>query len=84
MGCGPGTDTIPLAHYVGVSGQIVGVDYDAEMIAEADQRALKAGVSAWVTHKRADAIALPIILSMDVDQGFVEMPEVHSGATSFR
>ena len=59
LGCGPATDTIPLAHYVGVSGQIVGVDCDAEMIAEADQRALKAGVSAWVTHKRADAIALP-------------------------
>ncbi len=59
VGCGPGTDTIPLAQWVGSSGQVIGVDYDATMIAEAEQRAQKAGVSAWVTHKRADAIALP-------------------------
>ncbi len=59
VGCGPGTDTIPLAQWVGSSGQVIGVDSDAEMIAEADQRALKAGVSAWVTHKHADAITLP-------------------------
>ncbi len=59
VGCGPGTDTIPLAQYVGSSGQVIGIDYDAEMIAEANQRALKAGVSTWVTHKRADAVELP-------------------------
>src|SRR5512143_679639 len=59
VGCGPGTDTIPLAQCVTASGQVVGADNDAEMIAEADQRALKAGVSAWVTHKCADAMALP-------------------------
>jgi len=59
LGCGPGTDTIPLAQCVGPSGQVVGVDYDAEMIAEADQRAQKAGVSACVKHERADATALP-------------------------
>jgi ubiquinone/menaquinone biosynthesis C-methylase UbiE len=59
VGCGPGTDTIPLAQCVGSLGQVIGVDYDAEMITEADQRALNAGVSAWVTHKRADAMALP-------------------------
>jgi ubiquinone/menaquinone biosynthesis C-methylase UbiE len=59
VGCGPGTDTIPLAQCVGSSGRVIGVDYDAEMITEADQRALRAGVSSWVTHKRADAMALP-------------------------
>src|SRR5512136_1640415 len=59
VGCGPGTDTIPLAQWVGSSGQVIGVDHDAEMIAEAEQRALKAGISAWVAHERADAIALP-------------------------
>ena len=59
VGCGPGTDTISLARYVGPSGQVVGVDHDPDMIAEADQRALKAGVSARVQHKRADATALP-------------------------
>jgi ubiquinone/menaquinone biosynthesis C-methylase UbiE len=59
VGCGPGTDTIPLAEQVRPSGQIIGVDYDEKMIAEAEQRAQKGGVSAWVIHKCADAIELP-------------------------
>ena len=59
VGCGPGTDTIALAPSVGPSGQVIGVDHDADMIAEAEKRAQKAGVSAWVTHERADATALP-------------------------
>lgn len=59
VGCGPGTDTIPLAQWVGTSGQVIGVDYDADMIAEAEKRALEAEVSGWVIHKHADAIALP-------------------------
>jgi ubiquinone/menaquinone biosynthesis C-methylase UbiE len=59
VGCGPGTDTIPLAQQVTPSGRIVGVDYDENMIAEAEQRAQKAGVSGWVIHKCADAIELP-------------------------
>jgi ubiquinone/menaquinone biosynthesis C-methylase UbiE len=58
-GCGPGTDTIPLAQRVGAWGQVIGIDYDADMIAEAEKRALEAGVSAWVVHKHADALALP-------------------------
>jgi ubiquinone/menaquinone biosynthesis C-methylase UbiE len=59
VGCGPGTDTIPLAQQVRPSGQIIGVDYDAEMIAEAEKRAQNARVSAWVIHKCADANELP-------------------------
>jgi ubiquinone/menaquinone biosynthesis C-methylase UbiE len=59
VGCGPGTDTIPLAQRVGPSGQVIGVDSDAQMIAEAETRALKAEVTAWVVHKQADATALP-------------------------
>jgi len=59
VGCGPGTDTIPLAQQVGSSGQIIGVDYDTKMIAEAEHRAQKAGVGTWVIHKYADAIELP-------------------------
>jgi ubiquinone/menaquinone biosynthesis C-methylase UbiE len=59
VGCGPGTDTIPLAQRVGNTGQVVGVDYDEAMIAEADQRAQEAGVSDWVVHRHADATALP-------------------------
>ena len=59
VGCGPGTDTISLAGLVGSAGQGVGVDYDPAMIGEADQRAVKAGVSSWVRHKQADAASLP-------------------------
>jgi ubiquinone/menaquinone biosynthesis C-methylase UbiE len=59
VGCGPGTDTIPLAQWVGTSGQVIGVDYNTDMISEAEKRAIEADVSAWVIHKHADANALP-------------------------
>jgi len=59
LGCGPGTDTIPLAPMVGVNGQVIGADYDEAMIAEADQRAELAGVNTWVKHKCVDAMSLP-------------------------
>jgi ubiquinone/menaquinone biosynthesis C-methylase UbiE len=59
VGCGPGTDTIRLAPWVGTSGQVIGVDRDADMIAEAEKRSQEAGVTAWVTHEQADATALP-------------------------
>ena len=32
VGCGPGTDTIPLAQLVGETGRVVGVGKDAEMM----------------------------------------------------
>ena len=59
VGCGPGTDTIPLAKLVGPTGHVVGVDYDEAMVTEADKRSEKAGVSAWVEHKLADTSSLP-------------------------
>lgn len=59
IGCGPGTDTIPLAQLIGPKGQVVGVDHDEAMIAEAGQRAEQAGVSTWVKHTRADVTSLP-------------------------
>ena len=58
-GCGPGTDTIPLAPLVGPSGRVIGVDHDADMVCEAQRRALEAGVADWVTHEQADVTALP-------------------------
>ena len=39
VGCGPGTDTITLGRCVGPSGQVVGIDYDEGMIAQAELRA---------------------------------------------
>jgi SAM-dependent methyltransferase len=59
VGCGPGTDTVPLAEIVGPRGAVAGVDHDAEMLAAADRRAAEAGVAAHVTHHRADANRLP-------------------------
>lgn len=59
LGCGPGTDTIPLAPLVGVNGQVIGADYDEAMIAVAEQRAEQAGVNQWVKHQCVDAVSLP-------------------------
>lgn len=59
LGCGPGTDTIPLGLLVGNQGQVIGADYDLAMLAEANGRAAQAGVSAWVSHQQADAASLP-------------------------
>ena len=59
VGCGPGTDTIPLAQLVGPTGHVVGVDCDPAMIAEANQRAEQSDVSTLVKHKQADVASLP-------------------------
>ncbi len=59
IGCGPGVDTVALGHIVGADGRVVGVDYDGEMIALADQRAQAEGVAGWVEHLTGDAAALP-------------------------
>jgi ubiquinone/menaquinone biosynthesis C-methylase UbiE len=59
VGCGPGTDTLPLAKLVGSGGEVVGVDYDTAMVEEAQKRAEAAGVNGWVRHDFADATALP-------------------------
>jgi ubiquinone/menaquinone biosynthesis C-methylase UbiE len=59
VGCGPGVDTIPLAQWVGPAGRVVGIDHDAAGIAEANQGAAQAGVSAWVHHYQSDALSLP-------------------------
>jgi ubiquinone/menaquinone biosynthesis C-methylase UbiE len=59
VGCGPATDTIPLAQLVGPTGQVVGVDNDEAMVDQANKRAEKAGVSKWVKHMHADAQSLP-------------------------
>ena len=59
VGCGPATDTIPLADLVGESGRVVGVDYDSEMIDAADVKAREMGVSDRVEHHNVDATSLP-------------------------
>ncbi|TMA70424.1 MAG: methyltransferase domain-containing protein [Deltaproteobacteria bacterium] len=58
VGCGPATDTISLGRLVGPGGEVVGVDYDVEMVDEANRRAAAAGVGTWVKHRQADAAGL--------------------------
>jgi ubiquinone/menaquinone biosynthesis C-methylase UbiE len=59
LGCGPGSDTIALADLVGDTGQVHGVDFDPEMVEEANARAASAGLEDLVLHRQADAAALP-------------------------
>lgn len=59
LGCGPASDTIALAGIVGETGRVVGVDADAEMVAEANERATAAELAGRVTHEHADAADLP-------------------------
>ena len=59
LGCGPGTDTIPLAALVGANGRVIGADYDEAMISEARRRAEQADVNTWVEHQCVDAVSLP-------------------------
>jgi SAM-dependent methyltransferase len=79
VGCGMGIDTIALAALVGEKGQVVGIDYDADMLAKADQSAQEAGVSAWVTHQKADVTQLPfednIFDSCRSERVFQHLPE---------
>jgi ubiquinone/menaquinone biosynthesis C-methylase UbiE len=59
LGCGPGTDTLRLGEIVGAAGEVHGADHDASMVARANQRAEAAGLGCRVTHRQADAGALP-------------------------
>ncbi len=59
VGCGPGTDTLPLCRQVSPTGQVVGVDYDDAMIREADRRAVEAGLHEQVRHLCASVPPIP-------------------------
>lgn len=59
VGCGAATDTLALGQLVGSGGRVIGVDDDPELITLAMRQAQQAGLSAWVAHELADALALP-------------------------
>jgi SAM-dependent methyltransferase len=59
VGCGPGIDTVEMARLVGETGLVVGIDHDKGMIAEAEERAWKAGVATWTRNETADATSIP-------------------------
>jgi ubiquinone/menaquinone biosynthesis C-methylase UbiE len=59
VGCGPASDTLALSQLVGPQGKVVGVDYDAEMVRVANEKAQEAEVADYVTHLVTDAESLP-------------------------
>lgn len=59
VGCGPGIDTISLAHLTGPQGTVVGVDNNFSMLAEADKLAKRAGVDGYLSYISSEAGSLP-------------------------
>jgi len=59
VGCGPGSDTIHLAQHVGAMGEVIGLDHDPAMVAEANQRVFGAGLEGRVNHQQGNANSLP-------------------------
>jgi len=59
IGCGPGIDTIELTKYVGISGNVFGMDIDEEMIDLANKEADIAGVTNRVQHVLGTIEKLP-------------------------
>lgn len=57
--CGTGDLTIGLAHLVGPSGDVVGLDFNQEMLSFADKKVRLAGLEKEIQLKQADAMHLP-------------------------
>jgi ubiquinone/menaquinone biosynthesis C-methylase UbiE len=57
VGCGPGTDLAAVAATVGHGGQVIGIDHDPAMVAEARRR-LAGHPTVWV--REGDAHRLPL------------------------
>ena len=58
-GCGPAVDTLRLASAVGLTGLVVGVDIDQQMLAFAKRRTSASAGSMRATYAAADAVGLP-------------------------
>ncbi len=56
IGCGPAVDTINFAKKTGNKGEVVGIDYDEEMIEIANLRTKENGLEKILTHIRYDII----------------------------
>ena len=59
LGCGQGFDCLVAAHFVGRSGRVIGIDMTAEMLSQAHDHAIAAGVST-VTFLNAEIERLPL------------------------
>lgn len=59
VGCGAGTDVIQSAQIAGETGLVVGVDHDPALLAEAQERARRAGVGSQTRFIAADSSSIP-------------------------
>jgi ubiquinone/menaquinone biosynthesis C-methylase UbiE len=59
LGCGPASDTITMAALVGEAGEVHGLDHDEQMVTQANERAVSAGVNQRVFHRLGVATDLP-------------------------
>jgi ubiquinone/menaquinone biosynthesis C-methylase UbiE len=59
VGCGPATDTLLFAKFIGPKGRVVGVDFDPKMVEEANAELKKSRTTKNVRHVVGDVHSLP-------------------------
>lgn len=59
LGCGPGIDTIGLYQFNGGESEIFGIDFDQEMVNQADANVAKNNLEGCIKHMHASAYSLP-------------------------
>jgi ubiquinone/menaquinone biosynthesis C-methylase UbiE len=59
IGCGPATDTIPMAAYIGEEGRVIGIDSDPKMLEQASQEVKQQNITKNVLHIEGNADKLP-------------------------
>ena len=65
IGCGMGYFTIPMAHMVGIKGQLIAIDLQARMLNGVRKRALRAGVAERVRLHRGDLSQVNLAAAAD-------------------
>lgn len=58
-GCGSGEDLVSLANHVGTTGQVVGLDFDADLLAQAQKAVEAAKLTERVTLREGSLLQLP-------------------------
>jgi ubiquinone/menaquinone biosynthesis C-methylase UbiE len=80
LGCGPGFFTLPMAVMAGVSGTVIAVDLQQEMLERLRVRADRAGLAARVRLHRCAADGLDLDCQADFALAFYMLHEVPSEA----
>lgn len=67
IGCGPGFFSCPMARMVGVSGRVIAIDLQEEMLAMLRKKAEKEGLSSIIEPRKAESRTLNIGCRGEVD-----------------